>query len=258
MSNRAMRDNIRRRSWLLQSILVRQTARKAFDLTRLGTGTLERLCSALILGAAFFLPTLFFFGLIGLGPIIGGSLAIAALLTVLATCAVLLLWSSDEDLEKQRVQVKAELDVLREEVAIEEAQRQATLAGAEEEFNLPPPRPVHQIQPIAVPSASAVRATWRCPYCKETIVAGAVKCKHCGELLHAGIRSSRRQWAQRGSPGVAAVLSFFWPGVGQMYKGEVLAGIVWFFLVVFAYALCFIPGIVLHVICIFDAASERV
>jgi hypothetical protein len=40
-------------SWLLQSVQIRQTARKAFDLTHLGTGSAERLCSALILGAAF-------------------------------------------------------------------------------------------------------------------------------------------------------------------------------------------------------------
>lgn len=256
----AMRDNIRRRSWLLQSIVIRQTARKAFDLTRLGTGPWERLCSALILGAAFFLPTLFVFWLIGLGPIIGGSLAVAALFTVLATCAILVLWSSDEDLEKERVRVKAELDALREDAAIEKTQRQAAGAAAEEEFDFSAPRPVHQVRPIAVPppSAPAAPATWRCPYCKETIIAGAVKCKHCGEILHAGIRSSRRQWARHGSPGVAAVLSFLIPGLGQMYKGEVLAGLAWFLMVTFAYVLCFIPGIFMHVICIFHAASGDV
>ena len=47
-------EQIRRAQWCLQSVRIQQTARNAFDLTRLGAGSAERLCSALILGAAFF------------------------------------------------------------------------------------------------------------------------------------------------------------------------------------------------------------
>jgi hypothetical protein len=51
------------------------------------------------------------------------------------------------------------------------------------------------------------------------------------------------------------VLSFFWPGLGQMYKGQILNGFVWMFLVFAGDFFCVVPGSFLHVICIFGAAS---
>ncbi|MCL2258879.1 MAG: hypothetical protein FWC18_03520 [Cystobacterineae bacterium] len=62
---------------------------------------------------------------------------------------------------------------------------------------------------------------------------------------------AQAQW----SPGVAAVLSLFFPGVGQMYKGQVLNGIVWLICVTIGYVAFVVPGIVLHLFCIFGAAS---
>lgn len=59
------------------------------------------------------------------------------------------------------------------------------------------------------------------------------------------------QW----SPGVAAVLSFFIPGLGQLYKGQILNGIVWFFAVVFGYVMFIIPGLFLHLCCVIGAAT---
>ncbi|MFD2034633.1 hypothetical protein ACFSKL_07535 [Belliella marina] len=60
-----------------------------------------------------------------------------------------------------------------------------------------------------------------------------------------------RKW----SPGIAALLSFIIPGAGQMYKGDIGTGIVWFFFVVLGYFFLIVPGIVLHLICIVTAAS---
>jgi hypothetical protein len=51
---------------------------------------------------------------------------------------------------------------------------------------------------------------------------------------------------QRWSPGLAAVLSFFVPGLGQLYKGQIINGIVWFFLVGLGYLALVLPGLVLH------------
>jgi hypothetical protein len=96
----------------------------------------------------------------------------------------------------------------------------------------------------------------RCPYCAELILVQAKKCKHCGELLDADLRAAAtpplpRKW----SPGVAALLSLVIPGAGQMYKGQVGSGLVWFFCIVTGYFLLVVPGFVLHIICIFTAAS---
>jgi TM2 domain-containing membrane protein YozV len=60
---------------------------------------------------------------------------------------------------------------------------------------------------------------------------------------------------QRWSPGLAAVLSFFLPGLGQLYKGQILNGIVWFFFVILGYAALILPGLLLHLFCIIGAAS---
>ena len=60
---------------------------------------------------------------------------------------------------------------------------------------------------------------------------------------------------QRWSPGLAAVLSFVVPGLGQLYKGQILNGIVWFFLVGMGYVALILPGIVLHFFCVLGALS---
>lgn len=129
-----------------------------------------------------------------------------------------------------------------------------------------------------------------CPYCGELISVLAVKCKHCGEFLDATLRSQRELAAapktvvaippspapaRSESPvamhlfqtttvvmpkhakwhgGTAAVLSFFIPGLGQMYKGQVFNGALWLVVVVCGYAMFIIPGICLHLMCIAGAA----
>ena len=108
-------------------------------------------------------------------------------------------------------------------------------------------------------SSAPRQSTVACPYCGEQILAAAKKCKHCGEYLDESVRPPEpapevvieREW----SPGIAAVLSFFVPGAGQLYKGQILAGLLWFVCVSLGYVAFVIPGIVLHVLCIFGAAS---
>jgi len=59
----------------------------------------------------------------------------------------------------------------------------------------------------------------------------------------------------RPSNGVAAVLSLFIPGAGQMYKGRVGQGFVWLIGTVIGYFMMVFPGVIIHVICIFHAFS---
>lgn len=55
--------------------------------------------------------------------------------------------------------------------------------------------------------------------------------------------------------GIAALLSFLIPGAGQMYKGQVGNGLVWFAVVVIGYFALIVPGLILHLFCIIGAAS---
>jgi len=93
-----------------------------------------------------------------------------------------------------------------------------------------------------------------CPYCKETIIAGSAKCKHCGEFLDRNLRDARAPRVKQWEPVAALLLSFLIPGAGQLYKGQPLNALLWFFITVFGYVMLIIPGIVLHTCCIIGAA----
>jgi len=62
---------------------------------------------------------------------------------------------------------------------------------------------------------------------------------------------AQRVW----SPGAAVVLSFFIPGLGQLYRGRLGRGILWFIGVVIGYFLLVVPGIIAHIFCLVDAYS---
>ena len=97
-----------------------------------------------------------------------------------------------------------------------------------------------------------------CPYCAEQIHFDAIKCKHCGEYLekihtsnaYATVPIAHQEW----NPGLAALFSFLLPGAGQLYKGQIGAGIAWFVITVMAYFFIF-PGLILHLVCIISAAT---
>jgi len=59
----------------------------------------------------------------------------------------------------------------------------------------------------------------------------------------------------RPSDTVAAVLSLVIPGAGQIYKGKTVLGIVWLVLTVLGYLTLVVPGMLLHFICVFQAAG---
>lgn len=136
-----------------------------------------------------------------------------------------------------------------------------------------------------VPSPTAASDRTACEYCGEEILATAKKCKHCGEFLDAKLRKQAAKEAARAaakappaapvqqvvvhnqaiagayypgprwSPGVAALLSFLLPGAGQVYKGQVFNGIIWFIAVIAGYCAVIVPGLILHLLCVAGAAS---
>lgn len=101
-----------------------------------------------------------------------------------------------------------------------------------------------------------------CPYCAEQIQTAAVKCKHCGEYLDGRVAQQRVAVAlppkvPAWNPGLAAMMSFLFPGMGQIYKGQPVVGIVCFFLTIAGYALFIVPGVGLHIWIICDAYSSQ-
>jgi TM2 domain-containing membrane protein YozV len=92
---------------------------------------------------------------------------------------------------------------------------------------------------------------WVCPHCgKETRASYAVaNMKHERDKHGANIGESNVPW----SPGLAAVMSFIIPGLGQIYKGQIGSGLGWFLGVIVGYACFVLPGIAFHVWCVFNA-----
>jgi TM2 domain-containing membrane protein YozV len=53
------------------------------------------------------------------------------------------------------------------------------------------------------------------------------------------------------------VLSFLVPGLGQIFKGHVGRGLMLFTLTLIGYAIFILPGIIIHVLTVLDAGSEK-
>ncbi len=99
-----------------------------------------------------------------------------------------------------------------------------------------------------------------CPNCSNECSSAALICPKCGHPVgertgakwpapDAAIFPRERKW----HPGIAAVLSFFVPGLGQLYKGRFFAALFWFVAVGLGYIFLVIPGIILHLLCILFA-----
>jgi TM2 domain-containing membrane protein YozV len=124
-----------------------------------------------------------------------------------------------------------------------------------------------------------------CPNCGRQIPDGSKFCPYCGASLEGEsgvsqiqgvlseeerkkkayeeelIRAKARQAAKVGtkSPGLAAVLSFLFPGIGQIYNGQIGKGILFLILnsiswaLVFVFGIGLIPLIIVEIIATIDA-----
>ena len=57
--------------------------------------------------------------------------------------------------------------------------------------------------------------------------------------------------------GLPAVMSFFIPGLGQLYKGQILPFLFFLLLTPLGYSFLWLPGAALHLYCILDAGSSK-
>lgn len=114
-----------------------------------------------------------------------------------------------------------------------------------------------------------------CPYCCSLIDERASKCPHCREYLYRAHDINDVPYSRTiedrviikeksspdfvlvplWSPGVAGILSFIIPGLGQIYRGKVMIGITWLVFTLLGYICFIIPGMILHLINIVCAAS---
>ena len=101
-------------------------------------------------------------------------------------------------------------------------------------------------------------------YCRECggkHSLSAVACPHCGAAIRGTVPQVMHVPGpvvhSETGPVIAALASVFIPGLGQLCRGRLLAGILWFIFVPVGYFCLIIPGLILHAICIADAARRR-
>ncbi len=92
----------------------------------------------------------------------------------------------------------------------------------------------------------------KCPECNKEISDKATSCPSCGHPLK-DEKSKTILATVKPSGGIAALISVFFPGFGHLYCGKFIRCVLWFFFVIGGYFLFIIPGIILHLLCIFDA-----
>jgi TM2 domain-containing membrane protein YozV len=56
---------------------------------------------------------------------------------------------------------------------------------------------------------------------------------------------------------LAAIINVFFPGVGQLIQERVGLGIIFFFGTIIGYICFIVPGLIVHIICIVDAANYK-
>ena len=93
----------------------------------------------------------------------------------------------------------------------------------------------------------------KCSECNSKISDKAANCVNCGNPIN---NVSEIKVVNKNEKGIAAILSYFVPGLGQMYRGKIASGFLWLLITLLGYACFIVPGIILHLICIGNAASN--
>ena len=69
-------------------------------------------------------------------------------------------------------------------------------------------------------------------------------------------RQSEAYVVKQKSPFLALILSFFWTGLGQLYNGKFVKGICFQVALPIGLAMLIVPGIIVWVICLWDAYND--
>jgi len=213
--------------WERRAILARLAARAVLDAPQFGTGAAERLVSALVFSAVFFLTFLLVGRLQHLDTrqvMLAASLSFAAGFLLFALLALM---GGDDRLRRRLPATVAEWPKVVAE------KRAAADALAEMEEEIAAERDADAREKLAE-DRERDRRYWSemvpCRYCREKVERRAVKCPHCLEWLDDDSRPAEPKGKSGDSRALAVVLSLIVPGLGQLVRGRVVAGLFWMFL----------------------------
>ena len=118
---------------------------------------------------------------------------------------------------------------------------------------------------------------YECPFCRGLIPGGVIKCRHCGETVDRHRRQIEELQSLKNDStkhnGIAGLLSFFIPGLGQFIKDQPLRGVMYMIFAMPAYflgvigmmtivfwpigALVFLAGLGCHFVSIMDSLTTN-
>jgi TM2 domain-containing membrane protein YozV len=258
------RSDLARLLRMKRFLSMRLAGRWLVDLIPFGKGPVERIGSACVLSAVFFFAVMAAAMLSGTPPAWGVTVAVGAFVAAATTLLVFVLGKPDDEVREEVDDLAEPIAEARAEVEHdekEEAGRKRVEADDREdddrEDDRRERRTPRRARPVDDERDEPRRRESRRDDRREE---------------RRDDRPSRRDdyrpepaRQKRGvSRGIAALLSFLFVGAGQIAQGRVLTGLTWFFGVLFLYACSpcsffttTIVGIILHVICILDAAAHE-
>ena len=230
---------------------MRRGGRWILDRLHFGSGIAERIAAGLVVGAVFFLISAGICAASGMPAntflLAGGT----SLLAVVVTCSFLAFGPADHELDKLREEGAEHIE--EQEVLIAELKERIAERQAEDDD---------------IEAERDFKRRTTCPYCGSRVKSWTAKCPHCLEYLDDDLAAARNKREEpRVNKGVAAVLSFLIPGLGQIFKSQIISGIAWFVIIPSLYAVgvvtaaCCIGfgflalGACLHIVCVVDAVS---
>jgi TM2 domain-containing membrane protein YozV len=232
--------------WERRFLSARLLARAVMGVLHFGAGKAERIAAAMVLSAPFFLLFLLVGRLNGLDSGTVLPAAFVALFAGFLSLAALGVWGEDERLRKRLAESETEYEAARwwaeqtreewalldaERLADEKAERERLAEEARHTADTEASKRLAEERAAAEAERRRRAAPVDCPHCYAKIDRRATICKNCRRVVRKGGETAPPPKPTGKTHLIAGLASAIVPGLGQIIRGRILAGIAILFVV---------------------------